>query len=179
MSARISIDDQHYLSPPQESDIPAMLLHLADKSVYEGTLAVPFPYSEKDARGYLENCEQKHKQFGHYTNFAIRNAAGELIGGIAFHGKNLHPTIAHKDEIGYWLAKSYRGKGIMTNAILALVKYGEEVRGLKRFEAPIFSYNTASERVLLRCGFKEEGLIPKAYFKEGKFIDGRMFALVK
>ena len=67
----------------------------------------------------------------------------------------------------------------MTNAILALVKYGEEVRGLKRFEAPIFSYNTASERVLLRCGFKEEGLIPKAYFKEGKFIDGRMFALVK
>ncbi len=178
MSARIPVDDQHYLSPPQPGDLSAMLLHM-DKSVYDGTLAVPYPYTEKDWHAYLEMCEKKREQFGHSTNFVIRNASGELNGGIGFHGKNLHPTIAHKDEIGYWVAQPFRRKGLATKAILALVKYGEEVRGLKRFEAPIFSFNTASEKVLLRCGFKEEGFMPKAYFKDGKFIDGKMFALVK
>lgn len=175
---KIIINDDYYLSPPTERDIPAYLEYFSDDEI-SGFTFVPFPYTETDAWTFLGVCRSKEKEFGHPLIFAIRNKNDELIGSTGFHGKNTHPAWLHKDEIGYWLAKEYRGKGIMKAAILALVKYGEEVRGISRFEAPIFSFNTASENVLLKCGFQEEGLLKKAYFKNGKYIDAKMFALVK
>lgn len=175
---RIAINDDYYLSVPTERDVPAYLKYFADEEI-SGFTFIPFPYTETDAWIFLGICRSKEKEFGHPLIFSIRTKTGELIGSIGFQGKNTHPAIKHKDEIGYWLAKEYRGKGIMKATILAIVKYGEEVRGISRFEAPVFSFNTASENVLRKCGFKMEGILEKAYFKNGKFIDAKMFALVK
>ena len=50
---------------------------------------------------------------------------------------------------------------------------------LIRIEAPIFSSNKGSEKVLEKNGFQFEGNLIKAYFKEGKYIDAKMYALIK
>jgi ribosomal-protein-alanine N-acetyltransferase len=178
-SMDLAINSDYYLSTPNEGDISAYVKQLNDKDIHDRTLNIPYPYTEADAKWYLNHCSEITKQFGHVLDFIIRNKNGELIGGAGFHGKNIHPAVKHRDEIGYWLGKEYRNKGIMSAALPVLIKYGEEVRGIKRFEAPVFSFNTESEKVLLKCGFKEEGYFKKAYFKNGAFIDGRLFALVK
>jgi [ribosomal protein S5]-alanine N-acetyltransferase len=176
---KIEINSEYYLSAPHEGDISSFVKHLNDKDIYDRTLNIPFPYTEVDAKQYLDICNNQRMMFGHILSFAIRNKNGELIGAIGFHGKNMAAVFRHKDEIGYWLAKEYRNKGIMTAALPVMIKYGEEVRGLKRFEAPVFSFNVESEKLLLKCGFKQEGIHEKAYLKNGEYIDAKLFALVK
>jgi [ribosomal protein S5]-alanine N-acetyltransferase len=176
---KIIINSEYYLSTPNEGDIPSFVKHFRDREIHDNTLNIPFPYAEADAKWYINNCREETKRFGHIISFVIRNKNAELIGGAVFHGKNTHHTIAHRDEVAYWLAKQYWGKGIMSATLPVLIKYGEEFRGLKRFEASVFSLNNASEKVLLKCGFQQEGFFKKAFLKNGKFLDGKMFALVR
>lgn len=176
---KIEINSEYYLSAHHEGDIAAYVKHFTDKDIIDRTLNIPFPYSETDARNYLEICSRQNMLFGHVTGFAIRNKNGELIGAFGFHGKNIAAVFRHRDEIGYWLAKEYRNKGIMTAVLPVMIKYGEEVRGLKRFEAPVFTFNVESEKLLLKSGFKLEGIHEKAYLKNGEYLDAKIFALVK
>lgn len=175
----IRIDSEHYLSPPTEKDIPALVKYLNDKDIFDRTLMIPFPYTEEAANWFIGYSEHLRNQFGHDLNMMIRQNDGSVIGGIGYHGKNNVPPLAHKDEIGYWIGKPFEGKGIMTKALAAMVEYGFNTRRLVRIEAPVYAHNIGSQKVLLKCGFKEEGYLPKAYFKNGIFQDGKLFALVR
>lgn len=176
---KIDINNAYYLTEPHEGDIPLYLKYFGDREIHDNTLNIPYPYTESDARWYLDNCKAEAKRIGHPISFVIRNKRGELIGGASFHGNNSKPTTRHKDEVAYWLAKQYWNKGIMSLVLPVLIKYGEDVCNLKRFEALIFSSNIASEKVLIKCGFKLEGYIEQAYIKDGVFIDGKLYALIK
>ena len=150
---------------------------MKDKSISRNTLRVPYPYKEKDGKHFLKICSDKKKKFGKDLNWAIRNKEWVPIGSIGFHGK--YGTHSHKDEIGYWLAKPYRRKGIMKKVILKLCNHGFEEMKLKRIEASIFPFNIASASLLKACGFKFEGRLKKSYFKKGRYIDGTMYAKIK
>ena len=117
------------------------------------------------------------KKFGKDMNFAIRNTKGEMIGGIGFQGK--YGKNSHKDEIGYWLAKPYRKKGLMTKVLKRFCKFAFEERKLVRIEATIFPFNIASMKLARTCGFVFEGRFKKAYRKKGKYINGMMYAKIK
>lgn len=179
MERTLRISEEYYFSPLTEADLPALVLHLNEKEIFDRTLMIPYPYTEEAGKWFIGFSEQLYKQFGHDLNFAIRDPNGNLIGVAGFHGKNNFPVLAHKDEVGYWIAKPYWGKGIMTQALSVLIEYGSNVRGICRFEAPVYADNIASQKVLLKCGFKEEGYMSKAYFKNGIYQDGKLFALVK
>lgn len=178
VSMRIDLTNGFFMSPPNEADIPAFVKHLRDPYIFARTLMLPAEYSESDARKFLEICEGHEKQFGHPLHFSIRNPAGETIGGCGYHGKNNVPGLAHRDEIGYWLATEYRGKGIMTEAVKAIVEYGFNTRKLLRVEAPVYSFNAESEAVLKKCGFGYEGYWKKAYFRNGEYHDAKFYAIV-
>ena len=48
-----------------------------------------------------------------------------------------------------------------------------------KITAHVFTFNPASARVLEKCGFREEGLLRKHFLKDRKFIDVKLFALLK
>ena len=50
---------------------------------------------------------------------------------------------------------------------------------LARITAHVFEFNVASARVLGKSGFEREGLLKKYYLKDGKFVDGIGYALVR
>lgn len=177
MSNRIKIDEGIHLSAITEEDIPFFVKHLADPAIHETTLRIPYPYTEEDAKKFIELVQLQERTAKKQMHWGIRNDSGELIGGIALHGKYLESP--HRDEIGYWLAKPYWGKGIMTRVLKMLCNFVEKEYMLTRIEAPIFEFNTGSCRVAEKCGFVMEGIMRKAYFKNGKYIDGKMYALVK
>jgi RimJ/RimL family protein N-acetyltransferase len=86
---------------------------------------------------------------------------------------------SHRAEIGYWLAKPYWGRGIMTAVVQRACEFAFVEFGLVKIVAHVLSENAASAKVLEKCGFVQEGYLRKHFLKDGKYLDVRLFGLVK
>ena len=60
-------------------------------------------------------------------------------------------------SVGYELAQEHWGQGFATEAVKSVVAHCHDSIGLNRVEAWTIDGNYASDRVLLRAGFQEEG----------------------
>lgn len=173
---KIIVSERIHLSEFEPSDQAALVQHLNDRDIYEKTLRIPFPYETKHAVDWFVLLARSVQQQGCPVNWAIRQAAGDLIGGCGFDGFQVGKS--HRAEIGYWLAKPYWGQGIMTSVVERLCRHAFEELGLAKITAHVFTHNPASAWVLQKCGFHEEGLLRRHYEKDGKFIDARLFGLL-
>lgn len=173
----IQISDNIILSQNIKNDKPFLIEYLNDPDIFNNTLKIPYPYTEKDADNWIKHAEDKKYKDDLFCNFAIRDKKMNLMGGIGFHMK--YGPESHKDEIGYWLAKKYWNNGIMTEVVRGFCDYGFNSINLVRIEAHLFEYNLSSARVLEKCGFKKEGILKKYYNKNGQIIDSILYALVK
>jgi ribosomal-protein-alanine N-acetyltransferase len=83
--------------------------------------------------------------------------------------------------IGYDLAYAHWGRGLMTEAVRALVGLGFAQLNFYRIEATTSLDNTRSMRVLAKAGFTEEGILRDyTYWREvGAFYDARMYSLLR
>ena len=174
---RIVVNDQVELSEFRSSDKPALVQHLNDRDIYDRTLRIPFPYTDATADEWLALVAKITEQQGRPVQFAIRSADDALIGGCGFDGFQVGKS--HRAEVGYWLAKPYWGRGIMTAVIQRVCRHAFEEFGLVKITAHVYSLNTASARVLEKCGFQEEGFLRSHFFKDGRFIDARLFGLLR
>ena len=173
-SIRLEVSDGFYLSPIVRADKAAYLEHFADPEIAQNLLAIPFPYTEADADSWLDCCE--HSIGSAMTNFALRAPSGYLIGAIGIAG-TLLPD-AHSAEFGYWLAKSYRGHGLMPRVIRTFSDYAFQQLGIHRLFATPFSSNLASHRALEKAGFQREGLRRHHHLKQGIYLDAIIYGRV-
>lgn len=103
---------------------------------------------------------------------------GEPIGTLGFY--KWSPSASYQAEMGYDLAKEHWGKGIMTEAMTAVIDFGFGRMGLNRIEVYVMPRNKRSVRMIRRLGFKREGLIRQRYFDEfGNFTDDILFSMLK
>jgi RimJ/RimL family protein N-acetyltransferase len=175
---KISVNHQIYLSEIQLTDQATCLEHLKEKEIYDRTLRIPYPYTEADFQASMQIVEKTTEQLGQPAHWSIRNENDNLIGRVGFN--NFQVGNSHRAEIGYWLAKQYWGRGIMTAVVLKACEFAFAEFGLVKIVAHVFSDNEASAKVLEKCGFKqEEGYLRKHYLKDGKYLDARLFALLK
>jgi RimJ/RimL family protein N-acetyltransferase len=173
----IHVSEEIVLSQITKKDKPLLITHLNEIDIYKNTLNIPHPYTSKDADWWIKHVNDRKKEIGRLTNFAIRNNSLNLIGGIGFHIKyGIH---SHKDEIGYWLSKNFWNKGIMTKVVEKICEIGLNEFNLIRIEATVFEFNIASAKVLEKCGFKMEGLLKNYIIKDGKVVDALLYAMVK
>ena len=82
-------------------------------------------------------------------------------------------------EIGYWLGSRYRGRGIMTAAVGRAVEWMFANTPIIRIFAAVYATNPASQRVLAKAGFRHVGTFRRAFFKNGAFVDGCCYELLK
>ena len=173
----IIINQQIKLSPITFDDKVDLINAINEKGIYDNTLLIPFPYTLSDADDWLKSLTEFEKENDLQVNWAIRNEMGKLIGGIGLHYRN--GKDAHRDEIGYWLAKPYWGKGIMTDVVKGFCDFCFQQRNYIRLEAPIFAFNKASARVLEKAGFEKEAYMRNYYLKDGQLIDAIMFVKIR
>jgi ribosomal-protein-alanine N-acetyltransferase len=171
------VNEQVYLSEILPSDQAACLEYLNEREIYERTLRIPYPYTERDFQDWLKIVEKSTQQQGRPVHLAIRDANGPLIGGIGFDGFELGKS--HRAEIGYWLAKPCWGCGTMTAVVRAASALAFAELGLAKLTAHVFPGNSASVRVLEKCGFEQEGVLRQHYLKDGKYRDALAFGLLK
>lgn len=104
----------------------------------------------------LEQCKEIVSFFANSTDTtecvrAIK-ADERIIGCIAaFFKAEKDPKIA---ELAYWLSKEYRGQGIMPKVITAFTDMLFTDFSVHRVVAKPLEHNTASQKVLLKSGFK-------------------------
>ncbi len=132
----------------------------------------PHPYTEKDARRFI-----KMSQIDQPCRIFAIEVNGEAAGGIGIHPQgDIHVKCA---ELGYWLAESYWGKGIMTGAVKEMTEYAFDKFDILRLYARPFSNNTGSQRVLERTGFKLEARLEKSIYKYGEVLDELIYSMIR
>jgi ribosomal-protein-alanine N-acetyltransferase len=174
---RIVVNDQVHLSEFRPSDKPALIELLDDRDIYERTFRIPFPYTEADAEAFLARVAKATEQHGQPAHFAIRTGDDALIGGCGLNDFEIGKS--HRAEVGYWLAKPFWGRGIMTEVVQRVCQLAFEEFGLAKIIAHVYTMNPASARVLEKCGFEQEGLLRKHFLKDGNLIDAKLFALLR
>ncbi|NSL88402.1 GNAT family N-acetyltransferase [Chitinophaga sp. Mgbs1] len=145
-----------------------------DKQVIRYYNVLPLK-EEKDAEKVIHYLRQRFiDKLGIRWAITLKGT-DEFIGTIGF---NNFPQ-PHRGVIVYAIEHQHWGKGFMTEAIQALVRYGFHDLELIRIEAEVLPGNSASERVLAKNGFKQEGMLHKWLEWGGDFFDVNMWALVK
>ena len=85
--------------------------------------------------------------------------------------------------IGYELNSSYWGNGITTEALSEIIRQAFDgnlaCNIINRIQADTIPGNTASERVLQKLGFKEEGIRRQSGYWKGQYHDLKCFGLLK
>ena len=90
------------------------------------------------------------------------STSDELLGGLTLGG--IRRGVAQAATLGYWMGAPHAGKGRMTRAVAAVVRFGFDSLRLHRIEAACIPDNAPSIALLERNGFEREGFA-RAYLK--------------
>jgi len=105
-------------------------------------------------------------------NPAVREANGiyvdgELAGGMGLNGDPMNAV----GEIGYWIAGTHEGRGVISRGVVALVDYGFRELGLHRIEIKAGTGNLRSRAIPERLGFVQEAVLREAGRTGLGFVD--------
>ena len=161
-----------------KSITPAIIHELFDTKSKEEIIS----YFGFDEAGYEHHKEMHEKgvethRLSIFVFLLIDKASNLPIGDCGFHTWNA----THKRaEVFYNMRnESFKQKGLMTEALKAVLNYGFTELKLHRVEALIAAENKPSLKLLLRYGFKKEGIMREDYSVNGKNEDSHCYSLLK
>ncbi len=100
----------------------------------------------------------------------------KIIGTIGFYRSQLEHF---RTEIGYEMRPEYWGKGIMSEAMRAVLDYVFHKLNFHSVEANIDPINKKSSGILERNHFLKEAHFRENYYFNGKFTDSAIYSLLK
>lgn len=81
-------------------------------------------------------------------------------------------------QVGYWVKREARGRGVATRALRLLSRWAFDELGARRVQLIAQPENLASQRVAEKAGFQREGLL-RAYAElKGRRPDFHMYSLL-
>lgn len=102
---------------------------------------------------------------------------GAVLGGSGLHRMDWK---LRSFEIGYWLASSAVGRGVMSECVAAVTRMAFDALDAQRVEIRMDSRNTRSRSIPERLGFRHEGTLrASALAVDGSVRDTDIFALVR
>jgi ribosomal-protein-alanine N-acetyltransferase len=132
-------------------------------------------------------CELKEaKNFIKKANLDIKNRSAYEFGIELKENKNLIGTINLSDinkknknaGVGIWLIKEYWGKGLSTEALNLILRFGFKDLGLEKIQARVLHKNTRAQKLLRRAGFKLEGRLRRKTFFNNQWFDDLIYGLL-
>jgi RimJ/RimL family protein N-acetyltransferase len=136
------------LRAPRREDVKAVAMLANDRRVAENTQQIPHPYRPADAEQWIAAANSRPGE----ATFLIE-LDGEVIGACGFDIRN-----GVEPEIGYWLGAPFWGQGYATEAVRALIDHAFETCEHTAVQAGARVSNSASRRVLEKCGFQWTGV---------------------
>ncbi len=162
------------LRPFRAGDEDALVMQANDPEVARNLRDnFPRPYTRADASGWIaftgsESGAPYHRAI--VVDGALAGAVG-VTPQLDFRRRSV--------EIGYWLGRSFWGRGIATEALRGMTEHVFATMDVCRIFAPVFESNPASARVLEKAGYVLEARLARAVTKDGVTMDELHYALVR
>ena len=169
------------------ADVPRVQELVSDRRVAAGTFRIPHPYPTGGAEKWFAERSEATAA-GRAFTFAVTltgtrtpgrendlSDTGHVIGTVALELE----LDQYRAELGYWIGAPYWNKGFATEAARAVLDFAFSRTQLNRITAERFAQNAASERVLEKLGFTQEGVLRQARYKDGRFLDVVAYGLLR
>jgi RimJ/RimL family protein N-acetyltransferase len=115
--------------------------------------AMPHPYGLKEAMDFLAEVDRDWGRDSLTFAMLATEEAGQPLCGMI----SVFALVSGQPTLGFWLGEPYWGRGLMSEAVAALVRFSFERLRAPQLEAHHLADNIASGRVLEKNGFIETG----------------------
>ncbi len=161
------------LRAPEKRDLPLFVRWLNDPEV-KRYLTRYWPLSLAEEERWFENLLTRKDSD---RVLVIETEEGKPIGNIGLHNidwKN------RKAVLGIFIGeKDYWNKGYGTDAIKTLLRFAFEELNLNRVELRVFEFNARAIRCYEKCGFVLEGRLRQSLFRDGRYHDELVMAVLR
>jgi RimJ/RimL family protein N-acetyltransferase len=141
--------DRLVLSMPVGADADAVFAACQDVELQQYT-TVPVPYTRADAEAFVGEYVPEAWAAGAEHVFGIRPHVDAPLWGVVSWQRE-------REAVGYWLAAEHRGRGLMTEALRALLGWVFEHDQVERLRWEAYAGNLGSAIVAQRAGFRWRG----------------------
>ena len=149
--------------PPGLDDVVSIADLANDADIARMTTRLRYPYRLVDAQAFIEAMVASDPVVE--QAFALEHREFGVIGMAG-----VHPGEDRHGELGYWLGRTFRGRGLATEAVCAILTWAARDWGRRALVSSHFSDNPASGRVLDKAGFLYTGEV-RARFSLGRGRD--------
>jgi RimJ/RimL family protein N-acetyltransferase len=164
------------LRPLEPADAEPLAAVCDDEEVARGVDDIDLPYTPDKALAWIERGIAYTFE-GRGVAFAITlRDSGRLIGDtVIWQIQREH----QRGDIGIVLARDHWGQGYGTEALRAVIDFAFNGLDLHRVDGGCLSWNTASARMMEKCGFVREGLRRRREWRSDHFEDETVFGLLR
>jgi RimJ/RimL family protein N-acetyltransferase len=138
---------------------------------------IPQPYRDAEARMWVDEATSYWRE-GTAAPFAVTDArGGEVVGGVGFRWMSEERGVG---EVGYWLRRDARGRGLTTRAVQVVSRWAFDTLGCQRLQLRAEEENVPSLRVAEKAGFRREGVLRSMHFnaRVNRRVDYVMYSLL-
>ena len=161
------------LRPMEEGDTDAVVHMRSEPSV----LAQLFSDEPPTREGHLRWLAAVRARGDRQEFMIVDRASGRSVGTI---GLSQIDRKHQRAEYGVLIGEAdARGKGLASEASRLLLDYAFTTLGLNRVYLHVFPENEAAVRLYERVGFEREGLLRRHLYKNGRFRDVIVMAVVR
>lgn len=132
--------------------------------------------SQKDSENFVKISEEQfHNRLSIIWGIELKETK-KLIGSIDLRGWQSEHNCG---EMGYAISEKYWNKGLVTEAMKEVIRFGFECLGLSRMEAHCEEENIGSWRVMEKCGLKYEGTLREKVLIKEKYCSMKVYSILK
>ena len=176
MDLEFAIDESTRLRSVRLADAPALFALIETSRPYLRRWLnwVDQTHSEEDIRTFIRSgLDQAAEGRGHVCCIIHDEVHAGICGFKPIDKTN------RSAEMGYWLAESVAGRGIMTQCVRTLIDYAFRDLQINRIELRAATENGRSRRVAERLGFIHEGNLREAEWLNDHFVDQAIYSILK
>lgn len=182
ISTRV-VTERLALRAPRTTDVPELRRVLRTNATHlRPWSAAPGPGEDPASLTAVSRAVLRHRREwkrGQAFVLVITPRADDrrIVGRIALGGVLLGAF--RNAYLGYWIDSEHQGRGLMTEAVRATTAFAFETVGLHRVQAAVMPSNVASQRVLAKIGYRQEGLAARYLCIAGNWEDHLLFAVTR
>lgn len=158
------------------SDSEAMLRNrIADKKI-QSMYSEPVYTTKEEVNELLKKYIVSYENKDYYRWAVTLKSSEECIGQIAYF---LVDSKNHFAEIEYCIGSEFQRKGYATEAAKAVISYGFDRINLHKVQICTKTINSASKRVIEKCGFTYEGTLRDYFYMNGEYVGRLYFSMLR
>ena len=171
---RILESERLIMKPVEPADLPYLMEQRWDVSLTDHIIHNPIS-SYNQQQWYERICQNGDVVLSIFFKHPDREP--ELLGAVGLYNINMRHQLATVKTMR--IPEKFQGLGIASEALSMLIDYGFNTLNLHKITCDTFADNVATAKHLEKVGLRQEGVLRKHYFHQGKFKDALSYSILR